>query len=155
MLYAPETTTSQRPLFMALFSVAIVVAFIAAALPHPPALPGAPNDKVQHILAFAVLTVLALAAWPRRPWWRIVLGLSAFGALIELVQLIPPLNRDGNWTDWAVDTMTVLTITALAMLIRRSGELAAPARSSKDIGLRLFLALGTISHRFCSRILLG
>ena len=35
-----------------------------AVLPHPPQLPGEPTDKIQHVLAFTVLTALACAAWP-------------------------------------------------------------------------------------------
>jgi len=83
-----------------------------AILPRPPAIPGQPSDKVQHVIAFSVLTILAFTAWPRRGWLLIVAGLSAFGALIEIVQLIPAMHRDGNWNDWMADTAAVMVIAS-------------------------------------------
>lgn len=79
-------------------------AFIMAVLPHPPQLPGAPSDKVQHVLAFLVLGALASFAYPRTHPVYLAVGLSLFGAVIELVQLIPSLNRDGDPVDWLADT---------------------------------------------------
>jgi hypothetical protein len=99
--------------------VAAAFTLVMAALPHPPRLPGQPEDKILHILAFVVLTALALAAYPRAAWWRVVLGLSAFGALIEFVQAIPALHRDADWLDWVADTGAVLVVLALALGIRR------------------------------------
>src|SRR5665811_295441 len=43
-------------------------------------------DKAEHFLAFYVLTGLAVAAFPRGNLFVIAVSLSAFGALIELVQ---------------------------------------------------------------------
>jgi hypothetical protein len=104
---------------VALFWAALVFAFVMAVLPRPPQLPGAPSDKVQHILAFTVLTGLALAAYPRASPLRIGLGLAAVGGLIELVQMIPALHRDGSWLDWAADCGAVLIILLLGVPMRR------------------------------------
>jgi hypothetical protein len=49
-----------------------------ALLPKPPTLPGTPSDKLQHVAAFAVLSALAAAAWPRAPLVRTGLLLAAF-----------------------------------------------------------------------------
>ena len=73
-------------------------------LPHPPQLPGAPSDKVQHIAAFLVLGALASFAFPRTSPVYLASALSLFGAVIELVQMIPALNRDGDPVDWIADT---------------------------------------------------
>ena len=86
------------------FWAAAVFAFVMAVLPHPPQLPGAPSDKVQHIAAFLVLGALASFAWPRTSPVYLATALSLFGAVIELVQLIPALNRDGDPIDWIADT---------------------------------------------------
>ena len=86
------------------FWLAAVFAFIMAVLPHPPQLPGAPSDKVQHILAFLTLGGLASFAYPRTSPVYLAVGLSLFGALIEVVQMIPSLNRDGDPVDWLADT---------------------------------------------------
>jgi hypothetical protein len=86
------------------FWTAAAFAFVMAVLPHPPQLPGAPSDKVQHIAAFLVLGALASFAWPRTSPVYLATALSLFGAVIELVQLIPALNRDGDPIDWIADT---------------------------------------------------
>jgi len=86
------------------FWAAAVFAFVMAVLPHPLQLPGAPSDKVQHIAAFLVLGALASFAYPRTSPVYLATALSLFGAVIELVQLIPALNRDGDPVDWIADT---------------------------------------------------
>lgn len=87
------------------FWAAAVFAFVMAVVPHPPELPGEPNDKIQHILAFATLGFLAGWAYARTSSWRLFAGLSLYGALIEAVQAIPPLNRDSDIKDWIADTV--------------------------------------------------
>ena len=100
-------------LFAAAFWIALLFALVMALLPKPPQLPGNPTDKVQHILAFATLTVLASAAYPRLRWWRILLGLAAFGALIEICQAIPMLHRGASLADWIADCAAVAAVLAL------------------------------------------
>lgn len=71
-----------------------------------------PWDKAEHFTAFYVLTGLGAAAFPRRPLWLIGLSLSAFGALIELVQALPIVHRDCDVWDWVADTIGVLAVIA-------------------------------------------
>jgi hypothetical protein len=106
-----------RRLLRLAFWAAALFAFVMAVLPHPPQLPGAPTDKVQHVLAFAVLTALAAAGWPGAPRLRLLLGLSGFGVLIELAQMIPALHRSADWRDWLADTGAILAVLALAAAI--------------------------------------
>ena len=106
-------------LLVAAFWLAALIALVMAALPHPPRLPIDPDDKVQHLIAFATLTVLAIAAFPKASWVRIIVGLSAFGVLIELVQAIPALHRDSDWQDWLADTVAALAILAVVLAVRR------------------------------------
>lgn len=101
------------------FWSAALFTLVMASLPHPPPIPGEPSDKLQHVVAFVVLTILARLAYPRGTWWRIALGLSAFGVLIELVQMIPALNRDCEFADWAADTAAVLAVLAILALVRK------------------------------------
>ena len=90
-----------------------------ALLPHPPdILFGEASDKLQHMLAFAVLTALALPAFPRAGQLRIFLLLAAFGALIELLQEIPDLHRDSSFYDWLADCGAVLTILLIGAMLR-------------------------------------
>ncbi len=81
-----------------------------AVLPHPPEVPGEPNDKVQHITAFATLALLGSFAYPRTALVRLLAGLSMFGAFIEVVQAIPTLHRDSDVLDWLADTLAVVVV---------------------------------------------
>jgi VanZ family protein len=91
-----------------------------AVLPHPPELPGEPDDKLQHIVAFAALSVLAARAYRETSLWQLLVGLSVFGALIEAVQAIPALHRDSDILDWAADTIAAgAVLVAVAGLRRR------------------------------------
>jgi hypothetical protein len=93
-----------------------------AVLPSPPQVPGNPNDKLQHIAAFAALALLGAFAYPATALRLILLRLSAFGALIELVQAIPFLHRDCDFWDWVADTLAagfVLVVIAWGRRKRR------------------------------------
>ena len=63
-------------------------------------------DKAQHALAFAVLTGWALLLWPQ---WagRVVLGMLAYGAGIELAQWAVGW-RFAEWADVMADAVGVL-----------------------------------------------
>jgi len=103
-----------------LFWAAVLFAFVMAVLPHPPKLPGAPDDKVQHIIAFLTLAALGHVAFGRTATRRLIIGLSLFGALIEIVQMIPALHRDADVLDWLADTVAVLIILVPLRLMRAS-----------------------------------
>lgn len=102
-----------------LFWAALIFAFVMAVLPHPPRLPGAPGDKIQHVLAFSVLSTLAPLAYPRARLLAVAAALSAFGVLIEIVQTVPALHRDGNVVDWLADSAAIAIVLGLAALWRR------------------------------------
>jgi len=106
----------------AAFWAAVCFAFVMAVMPHPPEVPGAPNDKVQHIIAFATLAALGSFAYPRIALLRLLAGLSLFGALIEVVQAIPALQRDSDIWDWVADTCAVAAVLALVWLWRRAAS---------------------------------
>lgn len=90
-----------------------------ACLPQPPQLPGQPSDKLQHIVAFVVLTLLSGAAYPAvRPAITFAI-LAAFGALIEIVQSIPALHRDASVVDWIVDCLAVAATLGILMIANR------------------------------------
>lgn len=84
--------------------------FVAAILPHPPQVPGAPSDKVQHIIAFLALAVLARWAYPEIRKRYLLLGLALFGAAIELAQAIPALQRDSDPLDWVADVAAATAV---------------------------------------------
>ncbi len=106
------------------FWAATLFAFVMAALPQPPRVPGDPPDKILHIIAFAVLAALASLAYRRTNKLVLLAGLSLFGALIEIVQLVPSLHRDGDIVDWIADSLSAGLVLGLAALIERAQRVA-------------------------------
>ena len=75
-------------------------------------------DKAQHALAFGVLTLLGLRAWPqRRHRLRLLAGLVIYGGGIELAQHLTGW-RHGDWADWVADSVGVVLVAALALATR-------------------------------------
>jgi hypothetical protein len=116
------------------FWAALLFSFVMAVLPRPPQLPGDPSDKILHVLAFGVLALLAPLAYRAAPLLRIGLLLSAFGALIEIVQTVPSLGRDGDWIDWAADTAALTGMLSVVAIVRDQvrRRVRAQAKSSAD-----------------------
>jgi VanZ family protein len=105
----------------ALFWAAALFAFVMAVLPHPPAIPGNPNDKLQHVTAFATLALLGSFAYPGTSLIQLLVRLSLFGAAIEVVQAIPALHRDSDVRDWIADTLAVAVVLLIVRWWRRRG----------------------------------
>ena len=105
------------------FWLALAVTLVMALLPNPPAMPGRPTDKVQHIAAFATLTFLAALGFPRLRLRVIFVWMAALGLVIEVLQMIPILHRDAQAADWLADcaavAATLLLCTALRWQLRR------------------------------------
>jgi VanZ family protein len=73
-------------------------------LPAPPELFG--PDKVEHILAFFVLTALARMGWPRRAWTMAIL-LLAYGVGIEFAQALATIGRTASAADVVADLIGI------------------------------------------------
>jgi len=104
------------------FAVLLVYTLYEAFAP-PTSGPGLmPWDKAVHFTAFFVLTGVALVAFPRQPLWRIAAGMSVIGALIELIQALPFVNRDCDVWDWVAEMVAIAALygTILAARLRRS-----------------------------------
>jgi hypothetical protein len=103
-----------------LFLAGLLFTLVMAWLPHPPAVPGNPNDKIQHIAAFACLSLLGAMAFPAFPLARLGERLSFLGAIIEVVQAVPALHRDCDIRDWIADTLAVIVALFVVGALRRS-----------------------------------
>ncbi len=111
--------TSPMPRFWRLLlALAALFAVTMAVLPHPPAVP-IDGDKYQHMLAFGVLTILSVLAYPKAELLRIGERLSFLGAMIELVQSIPALHRDCDIMDWVADTSIIIGVLVVVAISRR------------------------------------
>lgn len=103
------------------FWIALAVALVMALMPAPP-ITVEVGDKWQHMAAFATLTVLACAGWPGADLLRIGERLSFLGAMIELVQSIPRLNRDCDIMDWVADTVMIAGVLIVVALVRSASR---------------------------------
>jgi hypothetical protein len=103
-----------------LFWCALVFSVTMALLPNPPELAADKmGDKFHHMLAFGVMTGLALLAWPQAERLRLIERLSFLGTMIEVAQAIPALQRDCDIRDWLADTLSILIVATLFWLIER------------------------------------
>lgn len=79
---------------------------------------GAPRlldwDKLEHMSAFATLAVLGRFAYPALARVWLALGLTGFGAAIELLQLIEILNRSASPYDVGANTVGMIAGLAAA-----------------------------------------
>ncbi|HWX81091.1 MAG TPA: hypothetical protein VNZ02_13400 [Steroidobacteraceae bacterium] len=99
------------------FLAALIFTFYSAVIPSQQALQLAPWDKAEHFIAFYGLTGLAVAAFPKRNLFVIAALLSAFGALIEIVQGLPMVHRDRDFWDWVADTIAIIAAVAPMLLV--------------------------------------
>ncbi|MCA1764868.1 MAG: VanZ family protein [Desulfobulbaceae bacterium] len=63
-------------------------------------------NKTNHLLAFAVLAWLGLKAYPRHAA-AVLIGLFAYGALVEILQIFIP-SRAADWTDLIANILGLL-----------------------------------------------
>lgn len=119
--------------FKAAFWLAVALTLFFALVPQPPQVLPLTSDKVQHALAFAVLSVSCLLAYPGLARLPMFLALAGFGGAIELAQTIPALNRSGDLLDWLVDMAAVAVVLPVAsFLYRRFGAPGGEKRSADD-----------------------
>lgn len=92
------------------FVLAMTMVSILALLPREIAVHLSSSDKIDHFAAFAVLMMLGQLAFSARFHIALGLGLIGFGALIELLQAVPGLNRSPDLLDWLVEIAAVLMV---------------------------------------------
>jgi VanZ family protein len=72
-------------------------------------------DKIQHVVAYAVLALPVALAAPRRwPLW--IVGFLMISAGIELIQ--PMLNRYGEWKDLVANSAGLVAGSATGIALR-------------------------------------
>ena len=84
---------------------------LKAPLPAPEGI-----DKLVHLIAFAALA-FPLARTGRFGLLPVLIGASAFGGAIELIQ--PSFNRSADVNDWVADVVGVILGIGLGLLYRR------------------------------------
>jgi hypothetical protein len=109
---------SFKMLMRVLFWAALIFALTMAFLPKPPQI-GIERlgDKFSHMLAFATLSGLGVLGFDYAFRWRVAERLAFLGAMVEVVQAIPTLQRNCDIRDWFADTASILVVMILATLM--------------------------------------
>jgi VanZ family protein len=99
-------------------SAAIVIA-AASLSPQSPAIETGFGDKLDHLVAYSVLSLLVALGWSGRFAPGVIVGAAVgFGGLLELLQTFSP-GRQADWADFAVNSLGALIGLAVAILVRR------------------------------------
>jgi len=102
---------------LAFWCCALGAAYLALS-PRPPEALTTGWDKANHMLAFCVLATFGLGGWPRHAR-LVLLGLVAYGCLIEVLQWVTPY-REAALLDIFADALGVaIGWTAVAGLRSR------------------------------------
>lgn len=89
-------------------------------------IPGNPDDKLLHIVAFFVLALLAAGAMPSARLRCIWIGLVGFAAAIEMAQLIMEQGRKAEWNDLMVGVSGASVALLLVFAFRRMATALSP-----------------------------
>lgn len=73
------------------------------------------SDKWAHAITFLILALWFAGQYRRKAYWRIAVGLAAFGALIEIVQRMVGY-RTAEWLDMGADMAGIAAGLTLALL---------------------------------------
>jgi VanZ family protein len=108
-----------RPVRVGLYALATGVVLYMCLAPTPD-VPGASLlwDKAEHAITWAILTGSGLLLSPRRPR-AIVLYSLGLGAGIEVLQAAMDFGRQGDWRDFAADSIGAGLALLAWMLLRR------------------------------------
>ncbi len=99
------------------FAVLLLWSLILLLRPGDPVGPSSVDDKIGHLLTFAAL---ALAGrWAGLPALGLLVGLTAYAAITEVLQAVLPINRHGDLRDLAADVGGVLAGLALGWAVAR------------------------------------
>ena len=81
---------------------------------------GGPNDKVTHLLIFALLAVVG--RWAQAPPLALGIGLAAYALGTEVLQAVLPIDRNGDPRDLLADATGILLGLFLSWVAVRVGR---------------------------------
>ena len=90
------------PVWRIALGLSLIAILWLATTSSPYPVPSAPSDKVNHVIAFLELALLARLGWPGRTALRYLVPLLAYGLALELVQSQLD-HRDFSWADLLAD----------------------------------------------------
>ena len=133
--------TTRRLLRIAFYAAAALVGVLS--LVPSTTLPSTSiGDKMEHVIAYAVLGLLGAASSERRIM-RVILGLAAFGLAIEMLQTFSP-GRSPDLLDVAADIAGAGVGCGLAILLRHMTSLLIDKRAAGATPCRARVADGDV-----------
>ena len=76
------------------------------------------KDKIEHIIAFGGVAFWGLMAFPRHRF-SIAIGLTIFGALMEVLQGVMTTTRQPSIYDWLADLVGIALTWGVVILLQR------------------------------------
>lgn len=92
------------------------------------------DDRHLHFAAFFGAALLAVSAYPRAPLTYILLALGFLAGITELLQFLPRVNRDPDWSDFAFDILGVDCALIVAAVWRSLFQHTPAAPTSPHAG---------------------
>jgi len=115
----PLVKLIDQPLFWRLaLALSVVAILYLATTSSPYPLPATASDKINHLLAFLELTLLARLGWPGIQRLPVVFALAGYGLAIELIQTQLE-HREFSITDLLADGAGIVLGLMLWPLLRR------------------------------------
>lgn len=108
-----------RPVRLALYGLASAILLLLCTLPQDELPDPGAGDKIEHAIAWFVLTITGYVLAPQRRW-AIPAYALAFGVMVEVLQATAGFGRHGDWRDFAVDTVGVALAIAAHETWRRA-----------------------------------
>ena len=131
----------RRLLRIAFYGASALVAALSLA-PSATLPPTSIGDKVEHVIAYAVLGLLGVAS-SERGVTRVILGLAAFGIAIEMLQTLSP-GRSPDPLDVAADIIGASLGCGAAIVLRRMTSLLIDKRAGGETPCRARVAGGDV-----------
>lgn len=103
---------------LGLYGLASAILLVLCLLPQDRLPDVGASDKIEHAIAWFILTITGYLLAPRRAW-AIPAYALAFGVLVELLQAYAVRGRHGDLRDFMVDTAGVLAAVLLFRALPR------------------------------------
>ena len=107
-----------RPLRLVLYAVATIILLAMCLVPQQDLPSAHMGDKIEHSIAWFVLTMTGLLLSHHRPRAIAAFALGV-GVAVELLQATMGFGRHGDWRDLVADSLGVVVALALYAVIQR------------------------------------
>ncbi|SFL86633.1 VanZ family protein [Marinobacter zhejiangensis] len=110
------TVLRYQPLWRLALAISAIAILYLATTSGSELMPPSPSDKLNHLVAFMELTLLARLSWPRSHPAVLLALVAAYGVAIELIQWPLP-HREFSLADMLADSVGIMLGMALWPLL--------------------------------------